>query len=43
MLYITGGLAYGEVDETYSEGVVGGPVSNLSPLDASRLDRWRRR
>jgi outer membrane immunogenic protein len=27
MLYITGGLAYGEIDETYSEGVVGGPTS----------------
>ena len=30
MLYATGGLAYGEVDETYTEGVVGGPSSTLS-------------
>jgi outer membrane immunogenic protein len=30
MLCITGGLAVGEVDETYTEGIVGGPISTLS-------------
>jgi outer membrane immunogenic protein len=44
MLYATGGLAYGEVDETYMEGCRRRSVVHAElPLDASRLDRGCRR
>jgi len=30
LLYVTGGLAYGRIDETYTEGLVGGPTGTVT-------------